>query len=396
MEWARVWDRACGLAAVCVLGLPCAGQTFVGFDGLVPDDWDLNQIYLSDDAQTVAIGGRWLDGSQYRAFGGVWTPGAGFEQFARDDLDVIRGLTVQGVSGDGSTVIARVEGGTSVLGGYYAARWTRARGLEITPDGFVGVRGTQVRDVSADGTRFVGTLDLGAETVPSFGATWDTRGSWDPLQPATPGVRLSEGHAISRDGRWVTGYSRQDDGQPHAVLWNPGGEATDLGVIARYDDGTAAYALSDDGSVVFGSALALGRGRAWRWAGASPQLLDFLTPGDDDMGIWDVTGDGRLCVGYSQILGGNSEAIIWDEVHGTRSLESYLTGDLGIDLAGWELTQATSITVDGRWIAGRGISPDGSERVWMVRVPAPGVGAPVLVAFGVLAARRRRVTPGRS
>src|SRR5262249_1308772 len=82
---------------------------------------------------------------------------------------------------------------------------------------------------------------------------------------------------------------------------------------------------------------------------------------------------------------------VWDPVHGARSL-SELLSDLGIDLTGWPDLWPAAISADGLTIAGRAYYPSGQEDAWVATIPEPNV-LPLLVLPGILAARRRILSP---
>ena len=53
-----------------------------------------------------------------------------------------------------------------------------------------------------------------------------------------------------------------------------------------------------------------------------------------------------------------------------RDLKNVLIGD-GLNLAGWQLTDATGISADDLTIAGNGIDPSGESEAWVARFDAP-------------------------
>jgi uncharacterized membrane protein len=85
----------------------------------------------------------------------------------------------------------------------------------------------------------------------------------------------------------------------------------------------------------------------------------------------DVSADGSVVVGDSIGATGGAEPFIWDAVHGMRSLVDVLENEHGLDLAGWSLGGAASVSADGRTIVGTGQNPDGFTEGWVAVLPAP-------------------------
>ena len=44
--------------------------------------------------------------------------------------------------------------------------------------------------------------------------------------------------------------------------------------------------------------------------------------------------------------------------------------DHGIDLTGWQLSEATDVSSDGRVVVGTGVNPSGFDEAWRVTMPA--------------------------
>ena len=44
-----------------------------------------------------------------------------------------------------------------------------------------------------------------------------------------------------------------------------------------------------------------------------------------------------------------------------------------LDLAGWQLTEATGVSANGRTIVGNGINPDGQQEAWIATIPPIGL-----------------------
>jgi uncharacterized membrane protein len=153
------------------------------------------------------------------------------------------------------------------------------------------------------------------------------------------------------------------------------------------------YALSADGSI------AAGGGPAYAENGVVTDL--GALPGGNGYGAaYAMSQDGSVIVGTANGPSGY-EAFIWDAEHGIRSLRDVLIG-LGVDMTGWQLDEAAGISYDGLVIVGNVTDPLSHTQGWVAdfRPPppeqlpslAPG-GAGILLAgllgAGAAALRRR-------
>src|SRR5262249_20881001 len=78
-----------------------------------------------------------------------------------------------------------------------------------------------------------------------------------------------------------------------------------------------------------------------------------------------VSADGSVIVGTSSSSSG-SQAFIWDEADGMRSLQTVLASQgLGAALQGWTLTSAIAISSNGLTITGDGYDPQGHQAAWI-------------------------------
>lgn len=182
----------------------------------------------------------------------------------------------------------------------------------------------------------------------------------------------SDAFGVSADGKVVLGTEISAGGS--AAFWTEDDGWTTIGGIA-----SLARASSSDGRVVIGEARLGGSysgygGFRWTEEGG----LEFIENPfalDERWGspAFDVSADGQVIVGrlddasYSvdPLL---SIAYIWDEEHGTRVIRDVLIAE-GVDMTGWHLFSASSISADGSSIVGDGISPNGEREGWIAKIP---------------------------
>jgi hypothetical protein len=109
-----------------------------------------------------------------------------------------------------------------------------------------------------------------------------------------------------------------------------------------------------------------------------------------------MSADGGTMLGKA-VGGTDSGAYIWDAIHGSGNLGKVLTQahGLGEALAGWTLTDARAITLDGRTVVGVGINPAGQSEAWIAYlgtpIPEPSALALSALALMPLVRRRRRI-----
>ena len=303
------------------------------------------------------------------------------------------------VSADGLTVVGHSESAA----GRQAFRWTLAEGM--TDFGWAEPS-SKAYAVSADGLTAVGTrtvpVDRPAATIFKVGhpgpigvgslGNWSSAydvsadgsvvvGSyaWVPSSPPNyfgfrSGTKLTgityqwEAHAyaVSADGQTVVGESwtgSEPDYWYEATKWEGDWSAgtmigQGLGRLGGSD--SAAHAISSDGSTIVGRAGE----EAARFV-PNGMSLGHL-PGHYQSGALAVSGDGSIVGGWS----GSSEAFIWDEDSGMRSLKDVLETEYGVDLSGWTLTSVEGISDDGTVLAGNGTRGGGME-AWVAVIPEP-------------------------
>ncbi|MHB1038235.1 MAG: PEP-CTERM sorting domain-containing protein [Pirellulales bacterium] len=315
------------------------------------------------------------------------------------DLGVLPGgftSRASAVSGDGTTVVGSSDN--------RAFRWTAAGGLQDLGSMNSGQLGLDYDRLGANGVSYNGAVVVGAA-----GASWDgynlapfrwTAAGMERLVVSLP---YAFANAVSADGsvavgydwfsgafRHVYGVGNQDlpaventlypvalgvsgDGSIVVGHGNYGfafkyvaGSATAqaLTAPAGWSGSTAAYGISGNGQVIVGTAFEDGVGdRAVRWTPTGFEAIPSV-PGVGSAIARAASYDGSVVVGES---GG---AMIWDAVHGSRDLKQVLENDYGVNLAGWSLSRANSVSYDGTVIAGDGYYiPSSQARGWVVNLP---------------------------
>ena len=153
-----------------------------------------------------------------------------------------------------------------------------------------------------------------------------------------------------------------------------------------------AMATNSDGSIIVGHgspASGFSGQEAFLWTETGGMIgLGDLPGGIFFSGATGVSDDGSIVVGNGD-NGINSAAFIWDRAHGMRDLRAVLAAS-GVDMSGWYLRSAMSISADGTTIVGDGFH---GERVegWVAVIPEPtGAIAAVALGAGLALGRRRR------
>lgn len=291
---------------------------------------------------------RWTLAGGIEALGDL--PGGEFHSSAR------------GVSPDGSVIVgnSKAGGATSVDFGE-AFRWTEPGGMVSI--GYLG--GDAIIFARGEGASDGGLTVVGQTTGSNAPFKWTSATGMVELARVDENVDFGRARAITPDATFIVGI-RGVFGEPNeAVRWGPAG-ITRLGHLPN-GVGSAAFDVSDDGSVVVGydSIQQAGGGqlpKAFRWsAGTGMVGLGFLPNSGEfpESRANAVSGDGSVVVGYGNPAFPAGRAFIWDTANGMRNLQEVLTNDLGLDLGGYILGEATDISADGRTLIGRGSNSTG-------------------------------------
>jgi len=290
-----------------------------------------------------------------------------------------------GASANGDVVVGAGNDAT----GPKAFRWVAPGPMHNLGDLPGGAEQSHARAVSADGTVVTGS---GNTSAGSEAFVWREATGMVGLGDLPGGSVTSSAKGISSDGSRVAGWSISADGT-EAFRWTEGQGMVGLGDLPGGLFFSQADDISGNGHVVvgFGSSVnapTLTRFEAFRWTQATGMVaLGDLEGGQFNSRAIAVSANGRIIVGRGSSDAG-TEAFIWDEVHGMRSLRDLLTAGFGLDLTGWSLNNALGVSADGRIIVGSGTNPLGQSEAWIARIPEPATIS--LLTLGALAVMRRR------
>ncbi len=367
-------------------GLASAAPSFSGTGTLglnAAGDFSFSRISgLSDDG-SIAVG---ISTSPLGQRAVQWTSGGGLVA-----LPTLSGGPVMdsanSVSGDGSMIVGTSPSAAS--NGFTIGEATVWSGGVASPMGFIAPADTMqsnIVSVTSDGSVMVGLSS--SPGVLQFEAT-----RW--VGGVAQGLGAGDGSsatAVSQDGTFIAGSRAGTNGAfLGAFLWSELGGLTELQDIATggfFDSGATALDITADGSLIVGWATDTFSQRpvAWDQAGTP---TDIGTPFGYDAGLANaISDDGTVIVGSASSFLGET-AFIWTQATGSIEMLGFLQPFVGSALDGWTLTSADAISADGLTFAGVGINPQGEFGGWVAQIPTPGA-AVVLSAGLLLGARRRR------
>lgn len=297
------------------------------------------------------------------------------------------------VSGDGTTVVGWIDAGAE----RHAYRW---RDSEFTFLGDLpgGSEYSKAYGVSPDGSRVVGDSVSRGSCSEAF--LWRDGTMFGLGGLCLHCCSISFAVDVSADGNVVVGYGPTPFPGIRPFLWN-------AGVIERLalNRDSVATGVSSDGTVIVGGSPWGFSAPAFRWDDGVVTDLAVSAPGCSFALATDVSADGTIAVGYDSCgyfirwertnygvalgrgagvtAGGNPLTVscsadgrvivggrfIWYPTVGMLNLQEVLTDRFAVDLAGWDLMLATSVSGDGLVIVGDGINPAGQTEGWMVRLP---------------------------
>jgi hypothetical protein len=99
--------------------------------------------------------------------------------------------------------------------------------------------------------------------------------------------------------------------------------------------------------------------------------------------------DGSFVVGYA-IENGQNEAFIWDAAHGTRSMASFLSGEMHDNIDGFTFDRANDVVLTGNTLIIVGEGTYYGNVGWMAVETVPEPASLVLLVAGFALGLRRR------
>ncbi|MCA9260759.1 MAG: hypothetical protein KDA61_16210 [Planctomycetales bacterium] len=280
-----------------------------------------------------------------------FTPEDGFVSLAGglDSSDIV----ANAVSTDGTTVV----GSITSFKGAEAFRWRADEGVVLLGN-LPGKATSIARAVSGDGGTVVGECDDDA-------FRWTADEGMVRLIGLPPGCSRFVAHDISADGTVVVGSCQGPTYSTVAFCWTE----SSGGVVLKNTINSGeliAKAVTADGAVVVGMA----GNEAFRWtADGGVVPLERQLAGNGRTLVSDVSADGSVIVGAHESIRG-VDAFLWDAKHGMRTVREVLSDELNLanSLVGWRLTNVSSVSGDGRFIAGMGWNAQDDLEAWMARV----------------------------
>lgn len=298
-------------------------------------------------------------------------PSGAFRWSDADGATILGPGRATAISADGS-VIAGIQGTNAV-------QWTSSGVTTLGPGNSAYMSG--------DGSVVTGMRASGS----SEGYRWSAQNGYQSL-PDLPGVgaQSHQSWGISGDGQTVLGSVSYSGGIP-AVRYTASG-ASSLGTIPGGGNPDAlASASSYDGGIIYG----MGRGPhgydTFRWTqDTGTVLLGVAAAGFGAPLPAACTPDGGIIAGSAGF-----RAFVWTIGSGPEDVQTVLEQHYGIDLGGLQLISVTSISADGRTVAG--LASNGSyNQGWVAHlgwsIPSPG--ALPLIGIGAAVAVRRRRSRG--
>ena len=263
------------------------------------------------------------------------------------------------VSSDGSVV----AGYGAAVSGTEAFRWTARNGLVRL--GYLS--GRRKKEGAAMAMSSDGSVVAGDAGYQAF--RWTAAGGMVGLESHMIQGAHSLATAISSDGKIIVGLGVSPL-EVQAFRWTEADGMVGLGYLPGGSN-SSAQAVSRDGFVIVGSSSSTSGTEPFRWTAAGGMVGLGHLPGSTNGVAWAVSGDGSVIVGVSvSKFDSDQTAFVWNNVNGTRRLQSVLSNDYHLNLTGWKLQKAKGISADGTTIVGDG-DHNGNMEAWVVHLDRP-------------------------
>jgi uncharacterized membrane protein len=280
-----------------------------------------------------------------------------------------------GISDDGTVVVGQMNQDGNVFNG---RAFSSTMGMTtVYSDIAAGLRSSTANGVSGDGRVIVGWTN-GVST--SYNGLRIEDGVQSELFDLPGGVDNDAAcNTANFDGSVIGGRGVSVQAGParyEACLWSPGPSPLPMGDLSggRFlsgiqksnSDGTIVVGYANSGLVTKTSAF----GEAAMWHQTDPPVsLGDLPGGDYSSYAFALTDDGSLVFGYGTTEEGQ-EAFVWSSTKGMERLVDALESEWGSFIpTGWTLTRVLDVSPDGTTIVGRGSNPDEAVQAWQINVP---------------------------
>jgi probable HAF family extracellular repeat protein len=339
------------IAAILALASPVCAQSFTGLG--TPAGGYSEADGLSADGLT-AVGWHF---SPLAPLAFRWTAQSG-----RVSLPLAATYTssyASGASADGSAIAGYLE----KPGGYtMAVRWVGGAAPQLLGALPGGVLGSAAIGVSRNGLIVVGTSDHDFAFGPRHAFRW-MNGSMIDLGdiPAPPGYFCPDlvAAAVSDDGSVIVGSANDLGGGYRAFRWTPAG-MIDLGSLGPLDHNGASD-VSADGAIIVGVSNEL----PFRWTAGTGMVALPLPVGVESGSAAAITAGGSVILGVA--IGTTNQLVYWD-ASGVHDLGAALGAAVP---AGWVLQRVSGISDDGRTFSGWGLH-NGVYEAWVAMLAAGG------------------------